>query len=116
VQLVYYYLWFQEFRKTFENPIQRGQDAAASDKDREKGRECLEKLIAIVNRCLIRRTAALLSQYLPKKVEQVICCRLAPIQAQLYESFIKSDSIRKAVLAGMCGVSNHKDIIIIRVY
>ncbi|KAF4526990.1 hypothetical protein B566_EDAN001537 [Ephemera danica] len=91
--------YFSLVQRTFETPILRGQDAAASDKDREKGKECLGKLIGIVNRCLIRRTAALLSQYLPKKVEQVICCRMAPIQAQIYESFVKSEAVRRAVLA-----------------
>lgn len=101
----------QEFRRTFETPILRGQDAAASDKDRERGRECLEKLIAIVNRCLIRRTAALLSQYLPKKVEQVVCCRMAPIQAQLYLAFIKSDAVRRTVLAGIIQVNAISSII-----
>lgn len=40
----------QEFRKFFETPILRGQDAAASDKDKERGRECLARLIGLVNR------------------------------------------------------------------
>ena len=39
-----------EFRKKFENPILRSRDSFASDKDKEKGEECLKELLAIVNR------------------------------------------------------------------
>lgn len=57
----------QEFKRRFENPILRGRDAAATDKDQQIGKEKLEELIAIVNRCIIRRTASILSKYLPEK-------------------------------------------------
>jgi len=50
-------------------------------------------------RCLIRRTAALLSKYLPKKVEHVVCCKMAPLQGDLYEQFVKSEAVRRTVLA-----------------
>jgi DNA repair and recombination RAD54-like protein len=60
-----------EFRKKFENPILRGRDADATDADHEKGKEQLGEMAAIVNRCIIRRTQALLSKYLPVKIEQV---------------------------------------------
>jgi SNF2 family DNA or RNA helicase len=60
------------FRKHFENPILRGRDADATEADHQRGVEKLAELAAIVNRCIIRRTQALLSKYLPTKVEQVI--------------------------------------------
>ena len=59
------------FRKHFENPILRGRDADASEADHKRGVEKLQELASIVNRCIIRRTQALLSKYLPTKVEQV---------------------------------------------
>jgi DNA repair and recombination RAD54-like protein len=37
----------------------------------QKGVEKLQELATIVNRCIIRRTQALLSKYLPTKVELV---------------------------------------------
>jgi len=65
--------------------------------ERQKGQACLDELAAIVNRCLIRRTSALLSKYLPVKIEQVICVRLTDIQQNMYSKFIASDAIRRTV-------------------
>uniref|UniRef100_A0A8C5GVS1 DNA repair and recombination protein RAD54-like n=1 Tax=Gouania willdenowi TaxID=441366 RepID=A0A8C5GVS1_GOUWI len=78
-----------EFKKRFEHPILKGRDADASDGDRQRGEEKLKELISVVNRCLIRRTSDILSKYLPVKIEQVVCCRLTPLQAQLYKRFLK---------------------------
>uniref|UniRef100_A0A224X7V6 DNA repair and recombination protein RAD54-like n=1 Tax=Panstrongylus lignarius TaxID=156445 RepID=A0A224X7V6_9HEMI len=89
----------QEFRKQFEIPILRGQDAYATDKEKEIAKERLEQLIGIVNRCLIRRTSALLSQYLPLKTELVVCIKLSSIQEALYKSLLASDTARKALKA-----------------
>ena len=49
-------------------------------------------------RCIIRRTAAILTKYLPVKVEQVVCCRLTPLQEALYKLFIES-KVTKYLLA-----------------
>ncbi|CAG2055862.1 unnamed protein product [Timema podura] len=87
----------EEFRRKFENPILRGQDADATDEERKKGQQCLEELSNIVNRCLIRRTSALLSKYLPVKIEQVVCVKMSPLQQKLYRAFITSDALKKAV-------------------
>ncbi|KAL1117194.1 hypothetical protein AAG570_004521 [Ranatra chinensis] len=87
----------QEFRKYYELPILRGQDSIASDKERGIARERLDELIALVNRCLIRRTSSLLTQYLPLKTEQVICIRMTPLQEQLYLHLTSSDTARTGV-------------------
>lgn len=86
-----------EFRKKFEIPILKGQDACATESERKKGQECLDEMAALVNRCLIRRTAALLSKYLPVKIEQVVCVKLTGLQKQLYKDFISSDVLKKTV-------------------
>lgn len=88
----------QEFKKTYENHIIRGQDAYASDSERQRALECLQQLSAIVNKCLIRRTSALLTKYLPVKFEMIVCCQLSPVQKQLYLNYINSDSIRKTII------------------
>ncbi|KAL7059448.1 hypothetical protein AAHC03_013676 [Spirometra sp. Aus1] len=78
-----------EFRKKFEGPILRGRDADATNEEQHKGEEKLQELLSIVSRCIIRRTQALLTKYLPVKIEQVVCCRLVPIQAQVYAEFVE---------------------------
>jgi DNA repair and recombination RAD54-like protein len=88
-----------EFRKKFELPILRGRDAAGTEKDRERGDQCLRDLLALVNKFIIRRTNDILSKYLPVKYEHVVFCNLAPFQLDLYDYFITSPDI-KALLRG----------------
>ena len=87
----------QEFKRNFENPILRGRDADATDAQHEKGNEKLQELAAIVNKCIIRRTQALLTQYLPVKYEQVVCCRLTDLQTALYKTFMTSSAAQCAL-------------------
>ncbi|XP_034193465.2 DNA repair and recombination protein RAD54-like okr isoform X2 [Osmia lignaria lignaria] len=87
----------QEFRKKFEIPILRGQDAGATDTERKLAQERLTELVTIVNKCLIRRTSALLSKYLPLKYELVVCIKMGKLQTDLYKNFIQSDSIKKSM-------------------
>ncbi|XP_072023954.1 LOW QUALITY PROTEIN: DNA repair and recombination protein RAD54-like [Amphiura filiformis] len=91
----------QEFKKKFETPILRGRDADASDKVKEKGQEKLQELASIVNKCIIRRTSALLTKYLPVKIEQIVCCSMTPLQSALYRKFVQSQ-------ADICRLKNGK--------
>jgi DNA repair and recombination RAD54-like protein len=54
-----------EFRKRFETPIMRGRDADASEMQRQIGQQRQIELSNLVSRCVIRRTSALLTKYLP---------------------------------------------------
>ncbi|XP_055328817.1 DNA repair and recombination protein RAD54-like [Paramacrobiotus metropolitanus] len=83
-----------EFQKKFMNPITKGRDACATDDAVKKGEALLEELTKMVNRCMIRRTSAILSKYLPVKVELVVCCKLTDLQMSLYESFLQSKAIK----------------------
>jgi len=89
----------QSFRKQYENPILKGRDADASDSEVTRGREVLREMDEVVSKSIIRRTQALLSQYLPVKYEVVVCCKLTPLQLQIYQSFCSSDAIRRALRA-----------------
>ncbi|XP_029905787.1 DNA repair and recombination protein RAD54-like [Myripristis murdjan] len=100
----------QEFKKKFELPILKGRDADASDKDRQAGEEKLKELISIVNRCLIRRTSDILSKYLPVKIEQVVCCRLTPLQAELYKRFLRQAKPVEALKGDKISVSSLSSI------
>jgi DNA repair and recombination RAD54-like protein len=61
-----------EFRTRFENPIRRGRDAGGSDKEVQQAQEKLQELNQLVNRCIIRRTQALLTKYLPVKSKKIM--------------------------------------------
>ncbi|KAF0307372.1 DNA repair and recombination protein RAD54-like [Amphibalanus amphitrite] len=87
-----------EFKRKFETPILRGRDADATDDEHKKGNERLQELLSIVNRCIIRRTAAILSKYLPVKQELVVSCRLTDCQLALYDAFIRSDAVRRSLM------------------
>ncbi|XP_019123536.2 DNA repair and recombination protein RAD54-like [Larimichthys crocea] len=100
----------QEFKKRFELPILKGRDADASDKDRQTGEEKLKELISIVNRCLIRRTSDILSKYLPVKIEQVVCCRLTPLQKELYKRFLRQAKPIETLQEGKINVSSLSSI------
>uniref|UniRef100_A0A8C6U9W8 DNA repair and recombination protein RAD54-like n=1 Tax=Neogobius melanostomus TaxID=47308 RepID=A0A8C6U9W8_9GOBI len=100
----------QEFKRRFEMPILKGRDADASEKDRHAGEEKLKELIAIVNRCLIRRTSDILSKYLPEKIEQVVCCRLTALQSSLYRHFLRQANPIDKLQDGKMGVSSLSSI------
>ncbi|XP_057396359.1 DNA repair and recombination protein RAD54-like isoform X3 [Balaenoptera acutorostrata] len=100
----------QEFKKHFELPILKGRDAAASEEDRHLGEERLRELISIVNRCLIRRTSDILSKYLPVKMEQVVCCRLTPLQTELYKRFLRQAKPAEELREGNMSVSSLSSI------
>jgi DNA repair and recombination RAD54-like protein len=88
-----------EFRKRFENPILRGRDGAATEEAVVRGQASMAEMAGLVDSSIIRRTQALLTKYLPVKVEQVVCCRLTPLQTAIYEAFCSSDSVRRALRA-----------------
>uniref|UniRef100_A0A0R3RZT4 DNA repair and recombination protein RAD54-like n=1 Tax=Elaeophora elaphi TaxID=1147741 RepID=A0A0R3RZT4_9BILA len=82
-----------EFKRRFENVILRGRDADATDAQRERGDTALLEMSSIVNKCIIRRTSALLTKYLPVKYELIICCKLTELQEKLYKQLISAFSI-----------------------
>ena len=57
-----------EFKKHFENPIIRGRSADATDIQFKLCEQKLTELSEIVKKCIIRRTSALLTKYLPVNV------------------------------------------------
>lgn len=55
----------------YENPIQRGRDADASEAQVTKGLEAMGDLMSLINNFMLRRTSTVLKKLLPAKVEQV---------------------------------------------
>ncbi|KFO98539.1 hypothetical protein N300_00749, partial [Calypte anna] len=101
----------QEFKRHFEIPILKGRDADASEAERHKGEELqASDLHCLPYRCLIRRTSDILSKYLPVKIEQVVCCRLTPLQAELYKNFLKQAKPVEELKGGKISVSSLSSI------
>lgn len=86
-----------EFRKKFENAILKGRDADASSEDQKKGEEKTKEMVSLVERCIIRRTSALLTKYLPVKYEHIICCRNSTLQETLYNKLIECEKQNRIV-------------------
>ncbi|CAA22254.2 DNA repair and recombination protein RAD54-like [Caenorhabditis elegans] len=86
-----------EFRKKFENAILKGRDADASSEDQKKGEEKTKEMISLVEKCIIRRTSALLTKYLPVKYEHIICCKNSTLQETLYNKLIECEKQNRIV-------------------
>ncbi|KAI7897583.1 P-loop containing nucleoside triphosphate hydrolase protein [Cokeromyces recurvatus] len=91
-----------EFRRNYENPILRGRDADASEKEREISDEKVAEFWNIVSKFTIRRTNDILTKYLPTKYEHVVFCKLAPLQEALYNIFITSSEIKNLLKGQGC--------------
>ncbi|KAG1670867.1 hypothetical protein FOA52_000369 [Chlamydomonas sp. UWO 241] len=85
------------FRKRYENPILRSQDADASAKDVAIGQERSVELLNLCGGFMLRRTSAINKQYLPACVETVVFCRMATLQQRLYSFFLASAPVRRAL-------------------
>ncbi|RLN09840.1 DNA repair and recombination protein RAD54 [Panicum miliaceum] len=46
---------------------------------------------------ILRRTNALLSNHLPPKIVEVVCCKLTPLQTSLYNHFIHSKNVKRLI-------------------
>jgi len=88
----------KDCNKHFENTIIRGRDAEATDAQMELMTTRLADMADMVNKCIIRRTNALLVKYLPVKYEFVVCCKLSPLQEAIYTRIIKN---KKRELEGL---------------
>ncbi|CAM6077058.1 unnamed protein product [Sphagnum tenellum] len=85
------------FRRHYENPILNGREPDATDDARALGIERSGELSHKVNQFILRRTNALLSNHLPPKIIEVVCCRMTDLQTDLYRHFIRSKNLRQAL-------------------
>jgi DNA repair and recombination RAD54-like protein len=72
----------RDFCREYQNPILRGREPDATDKEREKGEAKSAELGKIVNQFILRRTNTLLSKHLPPKLVCVVCCSMSTLQLQ----------------------------------
>ncbi|XP_071716163.1 protein CHROMATIN REMODELING 25 [Rutidosis leptorrhynchoides] len=85
------------FRRYYETPIICGREPTASEEEKNLANERSAELSAKVNQFILRRTNALLSNHLPPKIVGVVCCKLTPLQKELYNHFIHSKNVKQAI-------------------
>ena len=85
------------FTKQFEVPIMKSRQPDASDKDIENGQVRSEELAETTSSFILRRSADLLSQYLPPKTEYILLCHPIKAQASVYQRVLTSSSFQAAL-------------------
>ena len=88
---------YSTFRREFENPIIRSRQPGASPKDIEKGKARTEELGAVTSMFIIRRTAEILTKYLPTKTEYILFCKPTSAQASVYKKILSSPLFASAL-------------------
>jgi DNA repair and recombination protein RAD54B len=85
------------FKRTFEAPIVRSRQPGASESELEKGEARWKELVTLTSQFMIRRTAEVLSKYLPPKTEHIVFCRPTKGQAETYRAILASPTFRLAL-------------------
>lgn len=85
------------FTKSFEAPIIKSRQPEATKKDIEKGAAKNEELSELTKVFILRRTADILSKYLPPKTEYVLLCRPTTTQASVYQHVLASPMFQSAL-------------------
>ncbi len=88
---------YKMFTKEFEAPILKSRQPGASTKDIEKGEARSEELASLTSKFILRRSADILSQYLPSKTEYVLLCRPTPAQISVYQSVLACSAFQAAL-------------------
>jgi DNA repair and recombination protein RAD54B len=89
------------FKRTFEAPIIRSRQPEASESELEKGEARWKELVSLTSRFMIRRTAEVLSKYLPPKTEHIVFCKPTKAQAEAYRAILSSHIFSVAVGGNM---------------
>ena len=88
---------YNTFKKEFEGPIVKSRQPGASERDVEKGSARGEELASLTKMFILRRTAEILSKYLPPKTEYVLFCNPTQAQVQVYHNVLQSPVFGKVV-------------------
>ncbi|KAF8453589.1 SNF2 family N-terminal domain-containing protein [Terfezia claveryi] len=108
------------FQSSFAVPIRLGGYANATNVQIRTSYQCACVLRDLVGPYLLRRLKLDVAADLPKKVEQVLFCKLTKAQRNLYEEFLKSSELKsimdgkRQVLYGvdiLRKICNHPDLV-----
>lgn len=107
------------FRNQFEIPIRQGGYANASNLQVQTAFKCAETLKDAISPYLLQRFKVDVASDLPKKSEQVLFCKLTPLQRGEYKRFLSSGDMdqimngKRQVLYGvdlLRKICNHPDL------
>ncbi|MCJ1440192.1 MAG: helicase [Stictis urceolatum] len=87
----------KSFAKQFEDPIVKSRQPEATAKEIEKGDARSEELAETTAPFILRRTADILSKYLPTKTEYVLLCKPTSAQASVYKDILSSGIFQSAL-------------------
>ena len=88
---------FKKFTRQFEVPIVKSRQPGALKSDIEKGEAKIEELASLTAMFILRRTADILSEYLPSKTEFVLLCRPTTAQASVYHHVLACPTFQTAL-------------------
>lgn len=87
----------KKFTKEFAVPITKSRQPEATSKEIEKGEAMKEELATLSSKFILRRTADILSEYLPSKTEYVLLCRPTAAQIAVYHHVLACPTFRSAM-------------------
>ncbi|KAJ9605977.1 helicase [Cladophialophora chaetospira] len=85
------------FIRDFEKPIMKSRQPGATAAEIERGQAASEELSRTTSPFILRRTADILSDFLPPKTEYVLFCNPTPAQAKIYRNVIRSPMFHTAL-------------------
>ncbi|KAK6346262.1 helicase [Orbilia blumenaviensis] len=88
---------YSTFKKQFENPIVKSQQPEASKSDKDLGNARKASLTELTNKFVLRRTAKILSKYLPPKTDIVLFCRPTKQQLELYQAILNTSVAKRQI-------------------
>jgi len=89
-----------KFKNSFEGPITRSRDGSSTPKERELGALRSAELTRLTSAFILRRTNALLTQYLPPKYEFAVFVPMTTFQQVVYQGILASRSLNRVLSLG----------------
>ncbi|KAK3828187.1 MAG: SNF2 family N-terminal domain-containing protein [Benniella sp.] len=81
---------YNTFKRVFEDPILRSRQPGCSPKEAELGLERSQELTRLTAQFVLRRTAQVIYEFLPRKTELVVFCQPSQQQRTLYRHIVDS--------------------------
>lgn len=91
-----------KFKTIFEEPIMRSRAQHCSKQTKATGKARTAALMMVINDVILRRTADILSNFLPPKKEMVLFCSPSKEQMRIYQAILGSSDVR-SILRGDAG-------------